>query len=366
MIEVAVIAAVAVVGLVLAALYCSRPGVLEQPFRDVLILAAHQDDCVIMAGEYAIEAISAGKQVRVVYLTCGDREVGSQRAQTRMNEAIASWRQIGVDESNLEFLGLVNSPLNGPSLLNEKELDAARTRLQQIISALPRESAVIIPAKGESHQDHRTLRTLALQAAENVKRDDLLVLETPEYNGYLSLWRAPRRALVYIGRSLPLLARCVGSEHSASAGFVDGERGLVLRLDSSREQRRRKMLEAFVSEDPVKLIRFFGRPSTYRICQLQDRRELPTGYCKLGDNWLGPSVIFMWLMIACVIFAAAYLAAALARRLAGAELLIRSVVIGAAALILIWTLLRRTSLERRGIVCVAAVGLLAGSLGPVN
>src|SRR5262245_2836584 len=108
----AVIAAVAVGGLVLLALYFSRPRLLEQPFRDVLILAAHQDDCVIMAGEYAIESISAGKQVRVVYLTCGDREIGSQRAQTRMQEAIASWREIGVDEGNLEFLGLVNSPLN--------------------------------------------------------------------------------------------------------------------------------------------------------------------------------------------------------------------------------------------------------------
>jgi len=40
-----------------------RPRVLDEPARDVMILAAHQDDCVIAAGEYGIAALDAKRTV---------------------------------------------------------------------------------------------------------------------------------------------------------------------------------------------------------------------------------------------------------------------------------------------------------------
>jgi LmbE family N-acetylglucosaminyl deacetylase len=365
MLEVAGIAAAVVMGLALVAWFFGRRRVMDKPIRDVLILAAHQDDCVIMGGEYAIEAVKAGRQVRVMYLTCGDREVGSERARVRMQEAVAAWRVIGVEETKLECLGLVNSPLNGPSLLNENDVATARGRLQEIIAEAPKQAVIVIPATGESHQDHRTLRKLALEALRMSGRTDLMVLETPEYNSYYSLRHSPGRTLNYLLRCLPLMGR-IATNASCGAGFIHGGARFVLTENSQRQMRRHEMLRAFKSENPEKLIRLFGHPASYRVCPVAMDGDDGAGYLQVGENRLGVSVLIAWVALACIAFSLLYVAAALARRYSPHELLPRVVVIGAAALLLIWTLIRRMSLERRGIEWAAAAGLTAGSLGPVN
>jgi hypothetical protein len=361
------IAAGAGMSVVLVGLLFSRRRVLNEPLRDVLILAAHQDDCVIMAGEYAIEAAKAGREVRVVYLTCGDREVGSERARKRMQEAIAAWKGVGVEETKLECLGLVNSSMGGPSLVKAEELEAARLRLAQITRAAPREAAVIIPAAGEAHHDHRMLRRVALEALRNSGRTDLMLLETPEYNAYYSLWHSPLRGLAYLGRCVPVMGRFVGGRAYNSAGFVHGGAGFVLRPDAQRQQRRNEMLAAFESEDPQKLIRLFGEPATFRLCEIEaGEEEGPRGYVRVAGNWLGGSVIVALLAMSCTLFAAMYVAAALARRVGYHELLIRVLLVGVAAFVLAWTAFKGGGVERRGLAWAAAAGLAAGALGPTT
>lgn len=44
------------------------------PPADLLILAAHPDDCAIIAGEYAQVSAAANKSIRIVYLTCGSAD----------------------------------------------------------------------------------------------------------------------------------------------------------------------------------------------------------------------------------------------------------------------------------------------------
>src|SRR5690554_2654057 len=78
-----------------------RARVWNEAPRDAVILAAHQDDCVIAAGEYAVEAVAAGRRIDVVYLTCGDAKPGSRRARTRRAEALSAWGSLGVGPDRL-------------------------------------------------------------------------------------------------------------------------------------------------------------------------------------------------------------------------------------------------------------------------
>jgi len=69
--------------------------------------------------------------VRVVYLTCGDREPGTERARRRCEEAKRAWGSVGVDASQSAFSGSANSPLAGPSLIDARQSEWARERVVQ-------------------------------------------------------------------------------------------------------------------------------------------------------------------------------------------------------------------------------------------
>jgi len=75
-----------------------------------------------------------------------------------------------VDASHLHFLDLPNSPLAGPSLIDARQSEWARERVVQLMRELPVGAAVILPAAGETHVDHRTLRAVALRALQEVGR----------------------------------------------------------------------------------------------------------------------------------------------------------------------------------------------------
>src|SRR3569832_1852259 len=69
-----------------------RPRVMTDPAKPALILAAHQDDCAILAGGYAIFAKQAGCRVQKAYLTCGAPSPGGPRAGARRGGARAAGR----------------------------------------------------------------------------------------------------------------------------------------------------------------------------------------------------------------------------------------------------------------------------------
>jgi LmbE family N-acetylglucosaminyl deacetylase len=263
--------------------------------RDVLILAAHQDDCVVMAGEYAIAAVEAGRSVRIVYLTNGDsRETSpaSERALRRNAEAIASWGSIGVSRESIAFLGLPAAPIAGPSRMTGEQLLAAKAQLVEIISALPQASAVFVPAAGESHVDHRTLRRLALEALKSVGRADLHIFEAPEYNPYVSLTRMPKKAFVHVIAAIPVVRRWAAAMRRKTAApeeFPYGPRAMIMRPDQNRLERKRRMLEMFESEGGPQLVRAFG--GSWRFRRIDDldaaMNDQPRGYLPVGAYRIG-------------------------------------------------------------------------------
>ena len=281
--------------------FVCRPRVWKEAPTDVLILVAHQDDCVVLAGEYALWALTAGKSVRVVYLTCGADIPGSPKAVMRNKEAIAVWRSAGVTESHLHFLDYGRSPLSGTSVLSDPGRLEATARIARLVREANPGTAVFLPAAGESHADHREIRRIGLRALNESGRRDLVVLEAPEYNPYLSFVRSPPKAFQYLVKSVPLVRRFARYFHrSGFPGFVHGSHAYRLLDAGEIHQEKLKMLRGFVSEGGELLVRHFGWRNQFRPVRWQDSsidENLDIYYARVSERWLGLSVIGLWFSI---------------------------------------------------------------------
>ncbi len=333
---------------------------------DVLILAAHPDDCVILAGEYAIEASRAGHRIRVLYLTCGSDSSLDSRALLRREEARQAWAIVGVPAPALEFLDLPQSPVQGPNRLTDDDLAHARKKICGAIAALPRGAAVFLPAVGESHCDHRLLRQLALHCLSETCRPDLQALEAPEYNTYYSLAHQPLRSLRFVLHMIPFFGRRIkplGIENRS--GFVEGEPGCSLPPDAQRLEMKRAMLRQFASEDGELLVRCFGHPDHYRRLQdLEYAARAPESgtrcYLRFDGRHLSPLVVLCCLN---VWFAFFLVAAGIIQFIAALVNFHVSLGIAACGLaVIVIGLKRAAALERKLNFAAVGCGLAAGLL----
>jgi LmbE family N-acetylglucosaminyl deacetylase len=243
--------------------FAGTPRTFRDPPRHVLICSAHSDDCVIMGAEYAYGAVENGHLVRITYLTCSGPHPDAEISRTREAEALAAWSALGVPKENLTFINLGQSYIDGPANYSDQDIASAREILKTMILALPKTAAVIVPAQGESHIDHRTLRTVCLRAVLDSERDDLLVYETPEYNGFLSLVHCPKRTIRTVLRHVPPLKRFVKG-YAGSPNYVNGPPGFVFRDTPSRLAKKKELLMYFTSQDGDLLVRLFGYETPYR------------------------------------------------------------------------------------------------------
>ena len=253
------LAAIVLICIVLA----GNPKPLRDPPRDVLICSAHSDDCVIMGAEYAYGAVQNGLSVRIAYLTCSGPDPDAEISWTRRAEALAAWSALGVPKENLAFIDLSQSPVNGPLSYSDRDIEGAREILKTMILSLPKNAAVIVPAQGELHIDHRTVRKVSLHAVIDSKRDDLLVYETPEYNEFLSLVHCPKRTIWTVLRHMPSLYRFV-KPYAGPSNYVNGPPGFVFRDTPSRLAKKKELLMYFPSQDGDLLVRLFGYETPYR------------------------------------------------------------------------------------------------------
>ena len=60
---------------------------------------------------------------------------------------------------------------------SDKDIANAVVKLKALILSLPQSAAMIIPAQGEYHVDHRTVRKAALCAITESERVDILAYE---------------------------------------------------------------------------------------------------------------------------------------------------------------------------------------------
>lgn len=235
--------------------------------RDALILAAHPDDCVIMAGEYGIETLQSGKTVTVVCMTCGDIDANSEYAKTRRSEMLLAWSKAKLPSEKIIFIDAPESAMKGPA---NQDLNC-RNRIEKIITnailKLPISPVIFLPAAGESHIDHRTLRKLAINAVLASNRQDIEVYESPEYSNHCSLICNPfgvvknMLQLIRGGRRIARLVN-VDTLYPHYATFRLGAWSLPLNVQ--RLNLKYDMLRSFKSQGGDKMVEYFGRPDVYR------------------------------------------------------------------------------------------------------
>jgi LmbE family N-acetylglucosaminyl deacetylase len=289
-------------GMVVVTALLRRPRVVDGEARHALILAAHQDDCAILAGGYAIFARAAGRSVRIAYLTCGAASPDLPRAKTRRQEAYTAWGMLAIPAEDIFFCDLPEHAPSSVSSWSVSDRDRARGWLLGLLRDLPVRSVVFLPAPGETHVDHRALRQLALEAWKVSERVDLSFFEGPEYNDYLSLVQAPEKMVVTLASALPVLSGWAKRRARASwAGFASRGSYWELPPDRVRSEQRRELLRAFASENGELLVRLFGWCERYRPvpdaeCGLQ--AEPPAGYLYLGQYHRGFSALLALVVLA--------------------------------------------------------------------
>jgi len=340
--------------------------VFEGAIRDGLILAPHPDDCVILAGEYGLEARQAGRSVQIVYLTCGDRASDAARAERRRSEAIEAWGSAGVSAHCLHFLDLPQSNVEGPMRYGPDDVATAVDRVAQAVESLPANSVVFLPADGESHVDHVTLRRIGLQALARVRREDIVVMEAPEYNTYYSLLRSPAKTILYVVQQIPVLGRLVAELDLGPgfAGFASGGPGYVLPPSVARLEKKKDMLRKFKSEDGELLVHYFGHPDRFRRVQDVEAAlsRRPTLHLQIGGRHLAPSVVFLWAAILGGVFSATFaLADWLSRAIPGPPRV--GWIIAALGFVALGLAARhREHFERFLIYLLSGIGLVWGSI----
>lgn len=247
------------------AIFCmiSRKPSLTIPSRDLLICAAHSDDCVIMGAEMAYGSLKEGYSVRILFLTCSAEIAESDMAGKRAAEAIKAWGSVNVPRENIRFINLPQSRIGGAPQYSDDDLERASGDIEDALNAMPEGSYVILPAEGETHVDHISVRQAAIGAARRLKRGDLTFFETPEYNLYLSMAQDPLRVVEKIARSIPYMEKLMGRE-SVFSGFPRGAPGSVFRDSPNRLDFKISMFDHFISQNPELLRAYFSSKSRYR------------------------------------------------------------------------------------------------------
>lgn len=220
------------------------PATWDVPQR-LLVLAPHEDDCVIAAGGIGARNRRLGGAVRIVYLV-PDEQPGM--AARRHDEARAAWQEAGVDKGELRFLDLL------PRLRQRdpRKLRRAADTLRSVIDEF-KPTVLVMPMFEGGHIQHDM--TAAVVGTILTPEDRFEVFEAPEYGPYISLNNTPHRVMTLCARWLLGLV----SYHGPPDG-IDGRRLVKFRLDPADLDCKRRMLGAFVSQNAPSLMATYTYP----------------------------------------------------------------------------------------------------------
>ncbi len=205
----------------------------------LLILAPHEDDCVISAGGLGLRNRRLGGVTRVVYLA---RDEAAALPERRKAEAHGAWSVAGLGDADLRFFDLL-PPLE---TRDPEKLRKAAAVLRGIIEEF-KPTALVMPAFEGGHVHHDMVAALIDRLV--TPADGVAVFEAPEYSPYVSLLNTPHRVLALAARWLFGLVAYNGPPDS-----VEGRPILKLRLSPQELADKRRMLAAFVSQNGPSLV----------------------------------------------------------------------------------------------------------------
>jgi LmbE family N-acetylglucosaminyl deacetylase len=220
----------------------------------LLILAPHQDDCVICGGGIGILNAKLGGETYIAYLVQDDKPGLAER---RKDEAVTAWSFANVPANHLRHLDLF------PPLYRKDpiRLRKAATELRQLIEEI--NPTVLLMPMFEGGHIHHDLTNLAASSML-VDRRTIRVFEAPEYSPFLSLRWTPHKIISLCGRWLLGLVAYYGPPDG-----IDGRPVYKVRLNELELALKGRMLAAFVSQNGESLA--VGRAYPDRIAEWRPR-----------------------------------------------------------------------------------------------
>jgi len=230
--------------------------------EDILIVAPHQDDCVAIAGGYAIQTLEKGGRVTVLYATDGYENGGD----IRRREALDAWRTAGLDAGNIHFMDY--PVLTG--FTTRAELDRCTEEIADWIRRILPET-VFIPLYEGGHFQHDAVNYMVSTAAGRIGFNGT-VYESPEYNFFLSFRTTPEKILSGFMRFIP------GVRHDYPPEPITDDALLLLRMTPGQIEKKKEMLSKFRTQHPEQLVLRFGFEDRYQKLHGYDYRRPPFEY----------------------------------------------------------------------------------------
>jgi hypothetical protein len=234
----------------------------DTPAR-LLILAPHEDDCVISAGGVGARNQRIGGVTRIICLT---RSEPPSMAERRAAESRAAWGLAGVGPSDVLHFDLLPP-------LRERDPRKLRTAAKVLRSLIDdfKPTAIVVPMFEGGHIHHDM--TAALMSEIITPGDDFVVFEAPEYSPYASLWKTPHRVIALCSRWLFGLVSYYGPPDG-----IDGRLVRKYRLDPVDLECKRRMLAAFESQNASSLVATRGYHDRLTLLDRRKGRRQPFAF----------------------------------------------------------------------------------------
>jgi LmbE family N-acetylglucosaminyl deacetylase len=230
--------------------------------EDILIVAPHQDDCVAIAGGYAIQTRMQGGRVTVLYATDGP----AHDKRTRKWEALEAWTQLGIRRDGIHFLKHHMST----GFTSAEEI---RTGIGEFAAFIEQcnPDIVFIPLYEGGHYQHDAVNYMVHQAVRRIGFQGK-VYESPEYNFYLSFKTTPEKILSGLTRFIPFIRYDYPPEP------IRDDEVMHLRMTHEQIEMKKRMLSKFTSQNPEQLAVRFGFEDRYQKLHDYDYRKPPFDY----------------------------------------------------------------------------------------
>lgn len=230
--------------------------------ENILVIAPHQDDCVAMAGGYAIQTIKKGGKVKVLYLTDGPEN----DKVTRRNEALEAWRMLGLNASDLVFLPY--HTLTGFTI--PEEIRQCTEDITKWIKTFQPQT-IFVPLYEGGHFQHDAANYMVHCAVKRIGFSGE-IYEAPLYNFYVSLRTTPEKILSGFLRYVPFVHISYPPEP------VQNDSLFELDMSSEEIELKKQMLSCFRTQQPHQLVARFGFPDRYQKFHAYDYTKPPFSY----------------------------------------------------------------------------------------
>jgi LmbE family N-acetylglucosaminyl deacetylase len=232
--------------------------------QNILVFAAHQDDCVIQAGGAAIKNSKMGGKTTIVYLTVPS---DIKYALIRKREAQASWNVLNDKNINLIFLEFISD-----RVWSEDKKVAAEKKIIAIIEKT-KPDVVYIPLNEGGHQEHDVLNSMILNVINRFP--SIKVIQSAEYNPYYIMKNTPTKVLWFLVKLLPFVP------YKQYEYGLNPTNQIKLLMSQDELQMKINMLLKFESQRDVIPVNQFGYEDLY-----ESTRHRPKYFIKIMGKYL--------------------------------------------------------------------------------